>query len=409
MLTNINQYNYATCFIKDYINENNLKYICPLKIKEVYNDFQNKFSPYILKNLRDDEILDYLFLHDFDKDNLAYILENFETNFTGALGLSSPYKYRLFKKNNQWVWGATSKHLEKLSTDDAIIKAKLIRDALIKGADLIQSTTLISSEDYINLEKALVNIFNDSKVSPTSSWVHKYYHLIFPKKFINFHSLTWRSYILNNLNILPSSNFYGCDGQVFSIIHGADLNLYSFNMVFNQMISENILPLNKSKGKDFNVWLLSPEDNLDLWSEFKLNNFISIGFSKLGNLNNFENIHEIRYELDENYPGSLNQINNSKALCDFLKQMSIGDYVFIRIGGDKLLGLGRIVSDYKFSEDFNHYRDVEWLKIDDIVVGDPLAPFLPLILTKITNINKNRFRGHDFYKALGEKLGYELE
>ncbi|MDD4594769.1 MAG: hypothetical protein PHY33_06630, partial [Methanobacteriaceae archaeon] len=68
MLTNINQYNYATCFIKDYINENNLKYNCPLKIKEVYNDFQNKFSPYILKNLRDDEILDYLFLHDFDKD-----------------------------------------------------------------------------------------------------------------------------------------------------------------------------------------------------------------------------------------------------------------------------------------------------------------------------------------------------
>ena len=102
-------------------------------------------------------------------------------------------------------------------------------------------------------------------------------------------------------------------------------------MVFNQMISENILPLNKSKGKDFNVWLLSPEDNLDLWSEFKLNNFISIGFSKLGNLNNFENIHEISMNY-ENYPGSLNQINNSKALCDFLKQMSIGDYVFIRIG-----------------------------------------------------------------------------
>ena len=46
---------------------------------------------------------------------------------------------------------------------------------------------------------------------------------------------------------------------------------------------------------------------------------------------------------------------------------------------------------------------------DDIIVGDPLAIFLAFNFNKNYNINKNRFRGHDFYKALGEKLGYELE
>ena len=76
-------------------NEENLK---------VLNDFQTKYTPEKLQSLKDNEILDYLFLSGKKKD-MIYTLE-FGTNFAVGIGGGSSYIYELFyhQGENSWVF-----------------------------------------------------------------------------------------------------------------------------------------------------------------------------------------------------------------------------------------------------------------------------------------------------------------
>ena len=113
----------------------------------------------------------------------------------------------------------------------------------------------------------------------------------------------------------------------------------------------------------------------------------------------------VTIHLDKNLRGCIGYIQGVKPIPETVKEVSASsafqDPRFTPLSEKEYSHIDIEISIMSPIEDVTD--------IDDIVVGDPLAPFLPLILTKITNINKNRFRGHDFYKALGEKLGYELE
>lgn len=124
---------------------------------------------------------------------------------------------------------------------------------------------------------------------------------------------------------------------------------------------------NLKKSQDTQVWLLSPGESARLWDEFKEKNIIAIGWGYLGNLNNYNNKKEIELELKKKYPSSTKQTNNIKALYEFSKEMKIGDIVFIKKGVKAIVGVGKITSDYKYSEIFmEHYyntREVKWEKV----------------------------------------------
>ncbi|MDR0900616.1 MAG: hypothetical protein LBM26_03055, partial [Methanobrevibacter sp.] len=69
------EYEKASNILKKFSSDHNIKYENNVKDEEAYNQFRDKFSPEILKNLSDDDLLNHMFLHERDKNNLCYALE----------------------------------------------------------------------------------------------------------------------------------------------------------------------------------------------------------------------------------------------------------------------------------------------------------------------------------------------
>jgi hypothetical protein len=108
-----NSYERASEIISDFILENNLEDTGKEEHERLYKEFQDKFSPKVLDNLSDDELLDFIFLHDKDKNNLCYTLEFSNYYGFGSIKGGSSYKYKLFKnKDGMWMYGSLSKQLE---------------------------------------------------------------------------------------------------------------------------------------------------------------------------------------------------------------------------------------------------------------------------------------------------------
>lgn len=183
---------------------------------------------------------------------------------------------------------------------------------------------------------------------------------------------------------------------------------------------------NLENGK--NVWLLSPGEDAAYWDEFRKNNIITIGWGKLGDLTQYGGDKDkILDALEKTYPKKSGtyraqgrnktpkQTNNAKAILDFSQEMKVGDIVFIKKGTTTLLGVGIITSDYKFSKesmipiglekvpDYNHFRDVKWLKCGEFD-ATPEGKMNQKTLTNITNYPSKAFEGLLYYQALAKLM-----
>lgn len=112
-----------------------------------------------------------------------------------------------------------------------------------------------------------------------------------------------------------------------------------------------------------NIWVISAGDNANEWA-----NFISepakmaIGWPVLGDLTG-KTDEEIKKKFHEFYSDP-----NHKSLPSIRNFITAktGDFVFAR-NGQKLLGFGRVIGDYKYDSDAPEYRHtfpVEWIKTD---------------------------------------------
>lgn len=417
----INEYEEAAEIITDYISENNVKYENKEEDESLYKQFQSKFSPKILKNLSDDELLNYLFLHDGDRNNLCHALE-FDKDYEkfGSIKGGAAFKFKLFKHNvtGKWIYGSPTKK-EKLTDENALFKGREIRDVLVKGAEIIQLNPLNNISDYEKLDKDLNNVLKTIKMSSVALWIHKYYHMIFPDKFPTFHNKQWQDYILEKFNIKPSSKVYGRSGQIALIVKIADLKTIFFQKVFCEKYGpllnpkEKEVPVQNSK----NIWLLAPGENAKYWDEFREKNMISIGWGDLGDLSKYNQSEDIKNALKTNYPEHYslksNPYNDTKALSDFSNEIKIDDLVFIKKGRNKLLGLGIVTSDYQFLEEsiiseedtYNNVREVRWLKIAENGEFDIPSSINSLPLKTLTNITDYE----DFAFSLGRALNFPID
>ena len=225
----VSQYEISAQKIREYLDENNLGNFEKEEFEQKYKNFYKRFSPEILSNLEGIDILNYIFLHDGDKNNLCYTLEfSKELSGTGSISGGSASKYSLFKhkKTNQWTIGA-SRNMKSISEEEAIEIATEIRDALVNGADFIKNHDLETNEDYVFLERKLTEIFKDCRANPTNSWIHKYYVLIFPDKFPIVHNHNMKKDFLLKFNIDPLDGYYQNDWQLYEIVKKADMKFYS--------------------------------------------------------------------------------------------------------------------------------------------------------------------------------------
>ena len=86
--------------INEYLNKNNLKNFEKDEFEDMYLHFKSEFAPEILEKLDGSDLLNKIFLHDADRNNLCYVLE-FSQEYikTGSIKGGSAYKYTLYKNS----------------------------------------------------------------------------------------------------------------------------------------------------------------------------------------------------------------------------------------------------------------------------------------------------------------------
>ncbi len=347
-------------------------------------DFQSKYSPEVLKQLKGKNLLYKMFYNDENTHNLCHDLE-FEHNIFGSIKGGSSYKFTLFKnkENNKWKYGASPKNFKFISEDEAITEAEKIRDALVNGAEYIKETKLETIGDYNKLDNKLNEIFKDILLKPDFVFVHKYFSMIVPDKVSVLHSRNTRIDVLKAFKITLEENTFAQDGQIKLITKGANINHYLIWNYYVELCHTLYNPENKE------IWTINAGEDGKYWNRFYEDEIISIGWGDLGDLNDLDE-NEIEERLNKYYPTGKKQPNNKRALIDFSKKMSIGDIVIIKKGKRELLGLGIITSNYIFDENLNigedycHYRKVDYLINKKAEVPSKISTFSTKTLTPIT-------------------------
>lgn len=222
------EYAVSAKIIRNYLDENNLGDLEQEDLKIVFEKFRRLFAPEVLEKLEGADIINKIFLHDSDSTTLCYNLEFTKEFMRGGIGGGSAFKYSLFKANktHKWTTGSTKNPIELTETEAIEIGSK-IRDALVNGARHIEKISLNSIEEFSNLEDDLVEIFSDCIVKPTASWVHKYFVLLFPEKFLDIHAAGMKIDFLQKFRIEPLNGYYANDGQFYMLAKKSGVKLYS--------------------------------------------------------------------------------------------------------------------------------------------------------------------------------------
>ncbi len=231
------EYDNSAKIIREYLDENNLGNWEQEEYETAIKSFYEKFSPEILEKLEGVDLLNKIFIHDGDQNNLCYNLEfSNEYNKFGGIGGGSAFKYHLFKNKDLGWRKGTSQKPTNISEEEAIQVGTKIRDALVRGAKFIESAKLDTVDDYKKVDSTLDEIFRDTIVHHTSSWVHKYYVMIFPDKFATWHNEGGKEECISRFNILPEDWYYAKDGQLHLLAEKAGIKLYS--LIMNKKIED---------------------------------------------------------------------------------------------------------------------------------------------------------------------------
>ena len=397
-------YNRIASKIRDYLDDSNLGDLSSEETERNISYFKSKFSPEILKELNGMDVLNTIFLHDGDKNNLCYNLEfNNRYSFAGSIKGGTAFKYSLFKsnKNQQWVSGSSLNQIS-LTEDEAIEEGTKIRDALVKGADLIEKTDLNTINDYDILENELNKIFSNSGCSPSNSWVHKYFVLLFPEKLACMHSNQMKIDTIKKFNLEVEDGFYAQDGQFYLIAKKAGIKLYSIfdgriERLFNLFVEEEEDDgLGDSDVKTVNYWIYSPGAGAEHWEEFYNQNILAIGWDGTGDLNDFSTKEDIKLHLQEIYNDQFSHRNDVLALWQFANEIQVGDIIYAKKGMSEIIGKGIIEGEYLYDSSRDYYKHVRKIKWTD--KGNwPYDSKLPMkTLTNITNYTNmvNTIKSH---------------
>ena len=177
-----------------------------------------------------------------------------------------------------------------------------------------------------------------------------------------------------------------------------------------------------------NMWMVRAGENAFLIDDFKQDNIIAIGW-EIGDLSG-KNPNEIKEIMAKKYPDAtktalgLNSGQVIRFVCDF----NIGDWVISYNPQTRQYLVGKITSDYYFSEKlakkynklvnefYHHFRDVEWMgnvNRDDLSETSlkPLKSVMTIFNLNnsakneiLYSINNNKIEWTDFYMEFADKL-----
>ena len=182
------------------------------------------------------------------------------------------------------------------------------------------------------------------------------------------------------------------------ILKDIDFLITAYDKIVEKNISSNLIKRHSKK----NSWVLSPGRNAEFWDNYKSENIINIGWSKLGNLSKYNSKKDITQKIKEVYrENNESEPTNQALTCyEFAKEINVGDYVYAKQGSSKLLGVGEITSDYIYdkTKSHPHIRKVKWLNIKDFDIKDKLGHTIALkTLTNFTQYPDTVKKFEEFY------------
>ena len=275
-----NEYEMAAKYLQSYVSETGFD--IPVKkedVEAVLTEFESKYSPEILKNLSDDELLSYIFYTvGENQDALCYWLEQNKEckQHFGSISGGSAYKFGLFQKQNtgEWTTGSPQKP-EILTEDEALEFGRNIRDALVKGSEIVCNATLDSLDDYEKLDATLWSEIGEPYCN--WSWFHKYLAMANPDKLSCFHSSDWQRHILYALKIKPSEKYFARSGQLAMIENYAKWCYSEFGNVLFERFGGII---------QF-VRIGTSDDTKNYAAEWKQKSVVGIGWRGIGSLEDY--------------------------------------------------------------------------------------------------------------------------
>ncbi|SFE61332.1 AAA family ATPase [Succiniclasticum ruminis] len=345
--------------VRNYIKLTHFSFSASIEdIQQAYKSFQERFGPEQLKALPDAELLRSMFLSvEGDNTSLCYYLE-FDSkikSYFGSISGGSSFKYGLFQRqeDNQWVTGAPSSP-EVLSEEDALRLGKQIRDSVIAGCDLIGKSNLVSIEEYAALDKSLNEIMG--KISGFA-WVQKYFHMIFPDKFVSWYVSSWIDHYLLAFGIKPEDKQYVKNGQLNLIRKHTELPAPHFGEVCYKMFG-NVRHFYR---------LGSSDDSGNYADEWRSKGLVAIGWNETDDLveylkNGSIDKKELATKLASLYPSMDKKTASRKAgeMKRFYEAANTD--IFVVMDGEKLIAMVDAISPYFYddSEHMAHCRRGSW-------------------------------------------------
>lgn len=351
--------------ISSWISEEGSKLLAIEEVNQGYSLFGENFSPNKLKNLDGELLIDTIF-HIGNKKGLNYWLEfknddEFKTNSYGGIAGGSSFKYVMFKRNSdkRWVTG-NPQNPTILSIEEAIDLGRKLRDALVSGAKLIHNLPDNASlEDYIDLQNRLEEVLINNMFS--LGWVHKYYHMLYPNKIDAFHSVKWQRHALISSNIKPilEDKLYLLSGQLMEIISQTKLATCHVMRAMVDLF-----------GQPLNYYRIGTGDNGNsYWEDMKSNSYVAIGWSELGDLENYNQNKNMRNDISNKLIELYSYKNNTAStkageIVRFYNNVEMGDIV-VAVLGEKVYGIGQVSGGYEYVGDrpYAHCKSVDWLRI----------------------------------------------
>jgi len=129
---------------------------------------------------------------------------------------------------------------------------------------------------------------------------------------------------------------------------------------------ETITSLNTTT--DCHYWSIAPGEGAQFWEDWQKKGIISLGWNEMGDLSQYDSLDKIKKRYIGIYsPKTDDPKNDTLALYEFRYKLKPNDIVFVKNGRTKLLGVGRVKSDYSYntSDAQAHSRRTEWLRVGD--------------------------------------------
>lgn len=354
------EYRRAAKIITDYVSETGFEIPCSRSnIETAIREFQERFSPEKLAAIEDENLLTSLFytVGDNTEALCCWLEHNADCReYFGSIAGGSAYKFGLFQKKDtgEWMTGSPQKP-EVLSEEQALEIGKTIRDALVKGVDIINNAILDNLSDFEKLDEDLKQGVGEQYYN--LAWFHKYFSLICPEKLSGFHSNDWQTHVLRCLRINPSEKYYARSAQLAKIENYAGMYYREFFAVVFEEFG----------GIKHFVRIGTKDNEKNYVAEWQQKSVVGIGWRAIGSLQDYvagDGIDKdaITEKMMEEYFHDDKKTASRKAgeLARFYKTNA--DTVFVAMNGEKLIAFVDEIGEYFYdaSTAMAHMKAGKW-------------------------------------------------